>query len=48
VLTEVGRKACVDGTRLQQESEQVLLDALTPDEAQQLGTLLEKVGRPRG
>ena len=48
VLTAAGRKACMDGTRLQQESERNLLGALTHDEARQLGTLLEKVGRPRG
>jgi DNA-binding MarR family transcriptional regulator len=48
VLTTAGRKACTDGTRLQHDSERHLLATLTRDEARQLGTLLEKVGRPRG
>jgi DNA-binding MarR family transcriptional regulator len=48
VLTAAGRKAVTEGTRLQQQSERKLLDALTHAEARQLGTLLEKLGRPRG
>jgi DNA-binding MarR family transcriptional regulator len=47
VLTAAGRKACTDGKRIHHTSERKLLDALTPDEARQLGALLEKVGRPR-
>lgn len=47
VLTAAGRKACTDGSRLQEESERALLASLTRDEARQLGRLLEKVGKPR-
>lgn len=46
-LTVAGRKACKEGTRVQQETERHLLTTLTRDEAQQLAVLLEKVGRPR-
>jgi len=45
VLTAAGRKACTDGTRLQEESERQLLGSLSRAEARQLGALLEKVGR---
>ena len=44
VLTAAGRKACSDGTRLQQETERALLSTLTGDEARQLAGLLEKLG----
>jgi DNA-binding MarR family transcriptional regulator len=47
VLTAAGRKACKEGTRLQQETERDLLKTLSRDEARQLATLLEKLGRPR-
>jgi DNA-binding MarR family transcriptional regulator len=47
VLTAAGRKACKDGARLQLETERELLTTLTRDEARQLGTLLEKLGRPK-
>ena len=47
VLTAAGRKACTDGSRIQQEAERSLLAALSRDEARQLAVLLEKVGRPR-
>ena len=47
VLTAAGRKACKEGTRIQQETERDLLTTLTRDEARQLGVLLEKVGRSR-
>ena len=47
VLTAAGRKACKEGSRIQQETERDLLTMLTRDEARQLGVLLEKVGRPR-
>jgi DNA-binding MarR family transcriptional regulator len=45
VLTAAGRKACKEGTRLQQETERDLLTTLTHDEAEQLAGLLAKVGR---
>ena len=48
VLTAAGRKACKEGTRVQQETERDLLTTLTRDEAWRLAVLLEKVGRPRG
>jgi hypothetical protein len=44
VLTAAGRKACQDGTRRQHESERKVLGRLTATEAQQLATLLAKVG----
>lgn len=44
VLTAAGRKACKEGTRVQQEAERELLTTLTRDEAHQLGALLEKLG----
>jgi DNA-binding MarR family transcriptional regulator len=44
VLTPAGRKACKEGTRLQQEAERDLLGKLSRGEAQQLGALLRKVG----
>lgn len=47
-LTAAGRKACKEGTRVQQETERDLLRTLTRDEAQHLAVLLEKLGRPRG
>jgi len=47
-LTAAGRKACKEGTRVQQETERTLLSTLSREEAQQLAMLLEKVGRPRG
>ena len=48
VLTAAGRKACKEGTRIQQETEQDLLRALTRDEARQLTMLLGKLGPTRG
>lgn len=48
VLTAAGRRACKEGTRIQQETERDLLTTLTRDEARQLAVLLEKVGRSRG
>jgi DNA-binding MarR family transcriptional regulator len=47
VLTATGRKACTDGTRLQQETERDLLTTLTGQEARQLAGLLAKLGRSR-
>jgi DNA-binding MarR family transcriptional regulator len=47
VLTAEGRKACKDGTRVQQQSERGLLSALSADEARQLGALLSRVGPKR-
>lgn len=48
VLTAAGRKACTEGTRVQQETERALLTMLTKDESRQLAALLEKVGRRSG
>jgi DNA-binding MarR family transcriptional regulator len=48
VLTAAGRKACTEGTRLQQESERQFLGTLTRAEARQLGALLERIGQRRG
>ncbi len=48
VLTTAGRKACKEGTRLQQEAERELLTTLTQDEAHQLAALLEKLGKSAG
>lgn len=48
VLTAAGRKACVAGTSLQNETERELLTTLSGDESRQLALLLEKIGRPRG
>jgi len=47
VLTGAGRKACIDGTRIQQAAERELLTTLTRDEAAQLATLLAKLRRPQ-
>ena len=46
VLTAAGRKACSEGTRLQQETERALLTPLSHDEARQLAGLLGKLGNP--
>jgi DNA-binding MarR family transcriptional regulator len=43
-LTSAGRKACRDGTRVQQEAERNLLGRLTAAESRQLAVLLSKVG----
>ncbi len=43
VMTPSGRKACDEGTRVQDETERELFGALTPDEARQLGSLIHKV-----
>lgn len=43
-LTAKGRKACADGTRVQQDTERQLLKRLSRDEAGQLAGLLEKLG----
>ena len=47
VLTAAGRKACVEGTRMKQETERTLLTTLTRDEARRLAALLDKIGRRR-
>ena len=47
VLTGAGRKACIDGTRIQQAAERELLTTLTRDEAAQLAALLAKLRRPQ-
>ena len=43
VLTPAGRKACKEGTRIQQQTERELFGALTRDEAHQLAALMEKL-----
>jgi len=48
VLTTAGRKACKEGTLLQQDAERELLTTLTRDEAHQLAALLEKLGKSGG
>jgi DNA-binding MarR family transcriptional regulator len=47
VLTSAGRKACIDGSRIQQAAERELLTTLTREEAAQLATLLGKLRQPR-
>jgi DNA-binding MarR family transcriptional regulator len=42
-LTAPGRRACQEGTKLQQEAERALLGGLSTAEAAQLATLLAKV-----
>src|SRR5215207_2791291 len=46
VLTLAGRKACDEGTRVQQETERSLLGKLTKDESRQLAALLGKLRMP--
>ena len=48
MLTAAGRKVCKEGTRVQQQAERDLLGTLSRDEAQQLGSLLDKLGKPGG
>jgi DNA-binding MarR family transcriptional regulator len=43
VLTAAGKKACRDGTRIQQEAEASVFGALTADEASALGALMQKL-----
>src|SRR3954470_1612558 len=43
-LTVAGRRACEQGTQVQEAAERALLGGLTPDESRQLGALLAKVG----
>lgn len=43
VMTPAGRKACNEGTRVQEETERDLFGALSQDEARQLGSLIQKV-----
>ena len=47
VLTGAGRKACIDGNRIQQAAERELLATLTSDEATQLAALLGKLSTQR-
>jgi DNA-binding MarR family transcriptional regulator len=47
-LTSAGRKAVNEGKRVQQETERDLFKRLTRDEAQQLSTLLAKMGNTVG
>ena len=48
VLTAAGRKACNEGTRVQQGVERALLKRLTRDEARMLETLISKMGTSDG
>lgn len=48
VLTLTGRKACDEGTRVQQEAERNLMGKLTKDESRQLAALLGKLRMPSG
>ena len=48
VMTAKGRKACQEGSRIQETAERELLTGLDRDEAHQLAALLEKVGRSSG
>ena len=43
VMTPAGRKACDEGTRVQDETERELFGALSMDEARQLASLIGKV-----
>ena len=43
VMTVAGRKACDEGTRVQDEAERELFGALSVDEAHQLASLIDKV-----
>lgn len=43
VLTAAGRKACKEGTRVEQEAERALFRSLTRDEKSTLATLLGKI-----
>ena len=43
VMTPEGRKACDQGTRVQDETERELFGALSEDEARQLGSLIQKI-----
>ncbi len=46
-LTAPGRRACMEGVKLQQEAERTLLGGLSPAESQQLAALLAKVNTTR-
>jgi MarR family transcriptional regulator for hemolysin len=48
MLTAAGRKACREGTRIQQAAERELLTTLTRDETHQLATLLDKLRKRPG
>jgi DNA-binding MarR family transcriptional regulator len=48
VMTPAGRKACEEGTRIQDETERALFGALSQDEARQLGFLIGKVTQRTG
>jgi len=48
VMTPAGRKACDEGTRVQDETERELFGALSEDEARQLGSLIQKVTQRAG
>jgi DNA-binding MarR family transcriptional regulator len=48
VLTAKGRKVCIEGVRVQQETERSLMGKLTRDESRQLAALLGKLRMPPG
>ena len=43
VMTPQGRKACAEGTRIQDDTERELFGALSTDEARQLASLIAKI-----
>ena len=45
-LTPAGKKAVKEGARVLEAAERDVLSRLSRDEAQQLGALLGKIGRP--
>jgi len=45
VLTAAGRKAHEQGSRIQQQAEREVFEALTPEESQHLATALGKLDR---
>jgi DNA-binding MarR family transcriptional regulator len=47
-LTAAGKRACQEGTRVQQQTEREVLAGLSREEIQQLHTLMAKMGKPAG
>jgi DNA-binding MarR family transcriptional regulator len=43
VMTTQGRKACAEGTRIQDDTERELFSALSGDEVQQLASLIARI-----
>jgi DNA-binding MarR family transcriptional regulator len=48
VITDQGRKAYVEGARIQRAAEQQLFSALSADDAARLGEIIEKLQRVHG